>query len=98
MIDITEVRVYPHEAGNGKLKAFVTITLSDSFVVRNLKVIQGRSGLFVAMPSQQLKNGEYKDIAHPVKTEARDYIQEKVLEAYNRKMREIKLGIADEIR
>lgn len=88
MLNITEVRVYPYEAENGKLKAFATITFDNAFVIRNLKVISGKDGLFVAMPSQKLNNGEHRDIAHPVTTEAREYIQKLVLDAYDKKMKE----------
>ena len=89
LLNITEVRVYPYEAENGKLKAFATITFDNAFVIRNLKVISGKDGLFVAMPSQKLNNGEHRDIAHPVTTEAREYIQKLVLDAYDKKMKEV---------
>ena len=88
LLNITEVRIYPYEAENSKLKAFATITFDNAFVVRNLKVISGKDGLFVAMPSQKLNNGEHRDIAHPVTTEAREYIQRIVLDAYDEKMKE----------
>ena len=89
LLNITEVRIYPYEADNGKLKAFATITFDNAFVVRNLKVISGKDGLFVAMPSQKLNSGEHRDIAHPVTTEAREHIQRIVLDAYNKKIGEI---------
>ncbi|MBU1083793.1 MAG: septation protein SpoVG family protein [Candidatus Omnitrophota bacterium] len=119
---ITEVRIFPTESRDGKLKAFATMTFDDWFVVRNVKIIQGNNGLFVAMPSRkavtacskcQYKNvigskycnqcgsamphqpavpedhkdahgGGHMDIAHPITQECRVYLQEKILEAYNK--------------
>jgi len=88
-MQITEVRVYPRN--EEKLKAFVTVTFDDSFVVRNLKVIQGQNGLFVAMPSRKMVDGSHKDIAHPIKNEVRRMIEEKVLAAYQEKIKETPL-------
>ncbi len=88
-MQITEVRVYPRD--EEKLKAFVTVTFDDSFVVRNLKVIQGQNGLFVAMPSRKMADGSHKDIAHPIKNEVRRMIEEKVLAAYQEKIKETPL-------
>lgn len=88
-MQITEVRVYPRN--EEKLKAFVTVTFDDSFVVRNLKVIQGQNGLFVAMPSRKMADGSHKDIAHPIKNEVRRMIEEKVLAAYQEKIKETPL-------
>jgi len=118
-MDITEVKIRKRDLRDGKLKAFVSITIDDAFVVRDLKVIEGKKGLFVAMPSVRLsifcpkcrkKNPigskfcnqcgastegatmpigpggvpeEHRDIAHPITAEARDYIQKKILDAYN---------------
>lgn len=118
-MDITEVKVRKRDLSDGKLKAFVSITIDNAFVVRDLKIIDGRNGLFVAMPSAKLSifcpkcrkknpvgsrfcnqcgastegatmpvgpNGlpeEHRDIAHPITTDARDYIQNKILDAYN---------------
>jgi len=88
-MQITEVRVYPRN--EEKLKAFVTVTFDDCFVVRNLKVIQGQNGLFVAMPSRKMADGSHKDIAHPIKNEVRKMIEEKVLTAYQEKIKETPL-------
>lgn len=132
-MDITEVRVFPVETGEKKLKAYATVTFDNVFVVRNLKVIEGRKGLFVAMPSRKLqetcprckarnavrsrfcnscgtklesgqrpapaaplhtpemgdpgdaeqRQSEHRDIAHPITQEFRDYLQSKVVEAYD---------------
>jgi len=122
-MEITEVRIFPREGLNNKLKAYATITIDNAFVVRNIKVIEGKNGLFVAMPSRKMKDScpkcnhknevrskfcnecgvglppkkeepvtseaqhdarqsEHKDIAHPISAECREYIQTKVLQAY----------------
>lgn len=122
-MEITEVRIFMKEGQDKKLKAYATITLDNSFVVRNVKVIEGQKGLFVAMPSRKIKEpcpkcnfknvvrskfcnncgaslealsrpprelqaeakerqSEHKDIAHPITLECREYIQKKVLDAY----------------
>jgi stage V sporulation protein G len=81
-MEITEVRVFP--VNEDKLKAYATITFDNCFVVRNLKVIDGNSGLFVAMPSKKRKDGTYRDMAHPLNNETRRMIEGKVLEEYER--------------
>jgi len=122
-MEITEVRVFLKEGQDKKLKAYATVTLDNAFVVRNIKVIEGQKGLFVAMPSRKIKEpcpkcnfknvvrskfcnncgaslealnrpaktpqdetlerqSEHKDIAHPITLECREYIQKKVLDAY----------------
>ncbi|MFC1624646.1 septation protein SpoVG family protein [Candidatus Omnitrophota bacterium] len=122
-MEITEVRMFPKEGLNSKLRAYATITIDNAFVVRNIKVIEGKSGLFVAMPSRKIKEpcakcrhknevrskfcnecgtsipvknieavtaeaqhdvrqSEHKDMAHPITVECREYIQKKVLDAY----------------
>jgi len=79
-MEITAVKVFP--VNEEKLKAFVIITLDNCFVVRDLKVIHGNSGLFVAMPSKKRRNGSFKDTAHPLNVETRNMIETKVLAAY----------------
>ena len=119
-MEITEVRVVLRESGDKKLKAYATITIDNAFVVRNIKIIEGGKGLFVAMPSRKLKEpcpkcnfknvvrskfcnycgaslpapvqkfdaddrgreSEHRDIAHPITLECREYLQKKVLDAY----------------
>jgi len=116
-MEITEIRVFLKEGQDKKLKAYTTVTFDQVFVVRNIKVIQGSNGLFIAMPSRRMKNAcpkcgfknetgsqycggcaaklpqaheddargaksEHRDIAHPVTQEFRNYLQGKVLEAY----------------
>ena len=80
-MEITEVRVnLQHEE---VLKAFVSITLDDEFVIRGLKVIQGMDGRFVAMPARKKKDGTFQDIAHPINRETREYMERIVLAAYD---------------
>ena len=86
-MEITDVRLRKIET-EGKLRAYVSITFDDSFVVHDLRVIDGNKGMFVAMPSKRLPNGDHKDIAHPINTEIREKIQNAVLEIYNRELQE----------
>jgi stage V sporulation protein G len=79
-MDITDVQIFM--AHEDKLKAYATITFDDAFIVRDLKVISGTTGLFVAMPAKKRKDGTFKDIAHPLNAEMRARIETKVLEAY----------------
>jgi stage V sporulation protein G len=83
-MEITEVRVFP--VNEEKLKAYATITFDRCFVVRDLKVIQGNNGLFVAMPSKKRKDGTFKDTAHPLNTETREMIEAKVLAEYRKEL------------
>ena len=83
-MEITEVRVFP--VNEDKLKAYATITFDHCFVVRDLKVIQGNNGLFVAMPSKKRKDGTFKDTAHPLNTETREMIESKVLAEYRQEL------------
>ena len=80
-MEISEVRIRKVNQA-GKLKAYVTVTFDNQFVVHNIKVIEGREGDFIAMPSRQLANGEFKDVAHPICSEFRDHLQQIVMEAY----------------
>ena len=82
-MEITDIRIRK-VASDGKLKAYVTVTFDDCFVVHNVKVIEGRGGSFIAMPSRKTRNGEYKDIAHPIKPEFRERMQQLILEAFDR--------------
>lgn len=81
-MQITELRIRK-VMGEEKLRAYVTITFDDCFVVHNVKIIEGKDGLFVAMPSKKTANGEYKDVAHPINPEFRAEIQNKILDEYN---------------
>lgn len=80
-VNITDIRIRKITS-EGKMKAIVSVTIDDMFVVHDMKIIEGQNGLFVAMPSRKTPDGEYKDIAHPINTEAREMIQSKILEAY----------------
>jgi stage V sporulation protein G len=80
-MEITDIRVRRVTA-EGKLKAYVTVTFDDCFVVHNVKVIEGKSGIFIAMPSRKTKTGEYKDVAHPINSEFRTALQDQILDAY----------------
>ncbi|MBF0385587.1 MAG: septation protein SpoVG family protein [Candidatus Omnitrophica bacterium] len=114
-MEITEIRVFPKEGVDKKLKAYTTVTFDNSFVVRNIKVIQGANALFIAMPSRKMKKAcprcnsknevgsrycnncaspleqpkektdaklEHRDIAHPITQQFREYLQNKIIEAY----------------
>ena len=80
-MQITDVRVRKVDK-EGKMKAVVSITIDDEFVVHDIKVIEGEKGLFIAMPSRKAGDGEYRDIAHPINSETRDRIQTLILEKY----------------
>jgi len=82
---VTDVRIR-RLTQEGKMRAIVSITLNDKFVVHDVRVIEGNNGLFVAMPSKRTPNGEFRDIAHPINMEARQVIQKSVLEAYSREL------------
>ncbi|HIQ95954.1 MAG TPA: septation regulator SpoVG [Candidatus Limivivens merdigallinarum] len=84
---ITDVRVRK-VAKEGKMKAVVSITLDDEFVVHDIKVIEGEKGLFIAMPSRKASDGEYRDIAHPINSATRDRIQTVILEEYEKAVQE----------
>ncbi len=81
-MDVTEVRVFPVD--EDKLRAYVTVTFDHCFVVRDLKLIRGNTGLFVSMPSKRRKDGTYKDIAHPLNNETRRMIEEKIIAEYEK--------------
>lgn len=78
---ITEVKVYLAKE-NSRLKAYATIVFNDSFIVRDLKIIEGHRGLFVSMPSRRRKDGTFRDVAHPLNAEIRQMIEESVLQAF----------------
>ena len=81
-MQITELRIRK-VTGEGKLRAYVTITFDNCFVVHNVKIIEGKEGLFIAMPSKKTATGEYKDIAHPISPEFRSELQKRILDDYN---------------
>lgn len=85
---ITDVRVRLGKGTEegGKLKAYVDITFEESFVIHGLKIIEGQNGLFVAMPSRRMPNGEFKDIAHPITPELRSELTKVVLDSYEKEI------------
>ena len=85
---ITDVRVRK-VAKEGKMKAVVSITLDDIFVVHDIKVIEGDKGLFIAMPSRKSGEGDYRDIAHPINSETREWVQKVILEGYEKALQEM---------
>lgn len=80
-MQITDVRVRKM-AKEGKMRAIVSITIDDEFVVHDIKVIEGDKGLFIAMPSKKATDGEYRDIAHPINSSTRERIQSMILKSY----------------
>ena len=83
LMNITDVRVRKIDK-EGKMRAVVSVTIDEEFVVHDIKVIEGEKGLFIAMPSRKSADGEYRDIAHPINTATRDRLQAIVLEAYEK--------------
>ncbi len=86
-MQITDVRVRKI-AKEGKMKAIVSITLDDEFVVHDIKVIEGEKGLFIAMPSKKTTDGEYRDIAHPINSDTRERLQNIILDSYGKALLE----------
>lgn len=86
-MEITEIKVFP--VNEEKLKAYITIVLNGCFVVRDLKIISGSAGLFVAMPSKKRKDGTFKDVAHPLNQSTRTMMEKKILEAYLEEIRRL---------
>lgn len=82
-MNITDVRVRKISK-EGKMKAVVSVTIDDEFVVHDIKVIEGDKGLFIAMPSRRSSDGEYRDVAHPINTSTRERLQAVILEAYEK--------------
>jgi stage V sporulation protein G len=83
-MEITDVKIIPVD--DEKLKAFVSIVLDNCFVITDIKVIHGPKGLFVSMPSKKRKDGTFKDIAHPLNNQMRQYLEERVLSVYRQQM------------
>lgn len=82
---ITDVRIRKINT-EGRMKAIVSITLDDEFVIHDVRIVDGNNGLFVAMPSRKTPEGEFRDIAHPINSQTRERLQAAVLEAYERQM------------
>jgi stage V sporulation protein G len=90
---ITEVKIFP--VNEERLKAYVSITIEGAFVVRDLKIIKGIGGLFVAMPSKKRKDGQFSDIAHPLNQETRNMIEDLVFAAYEKELRSMGQTLID---
>ncbi|MFH1618689.1 MAG: SpoVG family protein [bacterium] len=83
-MEITEIRI--HLRDEERLKAFATVTFDNCFVVRNMKVINGNKGVILCMPSRKMPDGTHKDIVHPINNEFRHYLEQHVIEAYNKEV------------
>ncbi|MCI7106080.1 MAG: septation regulator SpoVG [Lachnobacterium sp.] len=81
-MQITDIRIRKVDK-DGKMKAVVSITIDDAFVVHDIKIIEGEKGLFIAMPSRKASDGEYRDIAHPINSGTREKIQKMILDKYD---------------
>ena len=90
-MQVTDIRIRKI-AKEGKMKAIVSVTLDDAFVVHDIKVIEGEKGLFIAMPSRKAADGEYRDIAHPINSETRDGLQRMILDKYAESLKEAEAG------
>ncbi len=89
-MEITEIRLTMRN--EDKLKAFANITFDNAFVIRGMKIISGNKGLFISMPSKKRPDGTYQDVAHPVNSEMRRHVEEKVLEAYELEVAQMVAG------
>ena len=87
-MNITDVRVRLIKRDDSKFRAVASIIIDDCFVIHDIKIIEGAEGNFIAMPSRKTPDGEYKDIAHPINTETRELIKDRILEAYEKTVAE----------
>lgn len=87
-MNITDVRIRLVSKADSKLKAFASFTIDEAFVVHDIKIIEGNNGNFIAMPSRQTPDGEYKDIVHPLNTETREKISSVILAEYEKARQE----------
>lgn len=85
-LSVTGVTIRPFTSGDDKLKAFASIVLDNAFIVKDLKIIEGTTGRFVAMPSRRGKDGVFRDVAHPLNQETREIIENAVLDAYEKQL------------
>ena len=81
-MEITEVKVFSAKDG-GRLKAYATVVFDNSFIIRDLKIIEGNKGLFVSMPSRKRKDGTFRDIVHPLNAETRQMIEDRVIKEFD---------------
>ncbi len=89
-MEISEIRVTLRD--DNKLKGFASITLDDCFVIRGLKIIEGATGLFIAMPSRKRRDGTFQDIAHPINKETREWMEHQVIAVYKQEMQKVERG------
>lgn len=82
-MEITEVKVFSAKDG-GRLKAYATVVFDNCFIIRDLKIIEGNKGLFVSMPSRKRKDGTFRDIVHPLNSETRQLIEQRIIEEFNK--------------
>ena len=95
-MQITDIRIRKINT-EGRMKAIVSITFDDAFAVHDIKVVEGDKGLFVAMPSKRMPDGEYKDIAHPISSEVREVIQNAVLKEYEKALADLLTELTAEL-
>lgn len=81
-MEITEVKVFSAKDG-GRLKAYATVVFDNCFIIRDLKIIEGNKGLFVSMPSRKRKDGTFRDIVHPLNSETRQMIEQRIIQEFN---------------
>lgn len=89
MLNVTDVKVRLVKPENGKLKGVASIVIDDCFALHDIKIIESQDGVFMAMPSKKTSNGEYKDIAHPINSETREFLKTKILDAYRKALEEV---------
>lgn len=94
-MEITEITITLRD--EDKLKAFVNVTFDNCFVVRGMKVIKGASGYFVSMPSRKMEDGTYRDIAHPINNEFRQYLEREIMREYRKTLEEQGLPVEEEV-
>lgn len=82
-MEITDVRVFPVDVDGSMIRAYATITFDDSFVVRDMRVIEGKNGIFLSMPARRRRNGEYQDICFPISAKLRDLMENKILAKFD---------------
>jgi len=80
---ITDVRVFPVEINGSMVKAYATVTFDDSFVVRDMRIIEGKNGIFLSMPARRKRNGDYQDVCFPISAKLRDLMENEVLEKFD---------------
>lgn len=80
---ITDVKVFPVEINGSMVKAYATVTFDDSFVVRDMRIIDGKNGIFLSMPARRKRNGDYQDVCFPISAKLRDLMENKVLEKFD---------------